>query len=489
MIMTTLAAKTESPPQSAPSSPDTNIAAASPAVEMSESEAPSEKIVQEAEGLKNEGNAYFKASQWAKAVECYSKALDLVGGKSEVFLANRSFAYLKSESFGLARLDALNAIKINPKYTKAYYRLASAHMALGKMRQAVKVFKRVCKMRPNDKAARKKLKLCEAEVMREKFEAAIETEMGKPLSETFDVESIVVEDKYEGPRLEVNDSITEDFVLQLIAWLKDRKTLHRKYCAILLLRCIEYFKAQPTLMDIEFGEGEGKDAGEAEVFNVCGDTHGQYYDVLNIFEINGMPSSSNPYLFNGDFVDRGSFSVEVILTFFALKMLHKKAFFMTRGNHETKSMNRVYGFDGEVKHKYDETIMKLFSEAFCHLPLCAVINKKVFVVHGGLFSTDGVTLDDIRKVQRNREPPDSGLMSEMLWSDPQPFMGRGPSKRGVGLSFGPDITKAFLETNGLSMVVRSHEVKDEGYLLEHDGKLVTVFSAPNYCKYSFLELK
>jgi len=103
------------------------------------------------------------------------------------------------------------------------------------------------------------------------------------------------------------------------------------------------------------------------------------------------------------------------------------------------------------------------------------------VVHGGLFSDDNVNLDDIRKVDRNKEPPDSGIMAELLWSDPQPFPGRSPSKRGVGLSFGPDVTERFLKNNNLELIVRSHEVKDEGYLVEANGKLVTVFSAPNYC--------
>jgi serine/threonine-protein phosphatase 5 len=105
----------------------------------------------------------------------------------------------------------------------------------------------------------------------------------------------------------------------------------------------------------------------------------------------------------------------------------------------------------------------------------------VIVMHGGLFQQDGVKLDDIRNISRNVGQPDSGLMSDILWSDPQPFMGRGESKRGVGQSFGPDITKAFLDDNGLELIVRSHEVREEGYLVEHDGKLITVFSAPNYC--------
>ena len=102
-------------------------------------------------------------------------------------------------------------------------------------------------------------------------------------------------------------------------------------------------------------------------------------------------------------------------------------------------------------------------------------------MHGGLFSRDDVTLDEVRKIERKREPPDEGLMSELLWSDPQPMPGRLPSKRGVGLSFGPDVTANFLKQNGLKMVVRSHEVKDEGYEVEANGQLVTVFSAPNYC--------
>ena len=103
------------------------------------------------------------------------------------------------------------------------------------------------------------------------------------------------------------------------------------------------------------------------------------------------------------------------------------------------------------------------------------------MVHGGLFSRDGVTLDDLRKIDRFHEPPDSGEFCEMLWSDPGPMPGRQPSKRGVGVAFGADVTKKFLELNNLELVVRSHEVKDEGFEVDHDGKLITVFSAPNYC--------
>jgi len=144
-------------------------------------------------------------------------------------------------------------------------------------------------------------------------------------------------------------------------------------------------------------------------------------------------------------------------------------------------MNRIYGFEGEVKAKYDDKIFTLFLEVFEWLPLAAVVGGKVFVTHGGLPTDSSVMLEDIRKIKRGMEPPERGLMSDLLWSDPQPFPGKSMSKRGVGFSFGPDIAAAFLDRNYLDLLVRSHEVKEEGYLVEHGGKTITVFSAPNYC--------
>lgn len=194
--------------------------------------------------------------------------------------------------------------------------------------------------------------------------------------------------------------------------------------------------------------------------------------------------------------------------------------FLNRGNHETDDMNKVYGFEGECKAKYNEryasdshskmalllttfSVFKLFSESFSALPLATLIGSKFLVLHGGLFSDDNVTLDDIRKVDRHaqRQPGQSGLMMEMLWTDPQTAPGRGPSKRGVGMQFGPDVTKNFCDKNGLQAIIRSHEVRMQGYEEEHDGRCITgkslcqspdlsshqfansyqVFSAPKYC--------
>jgi len=154
---------------------------------------------------------------------------------------------------------------------------------------------------------------------------------------------------------------------------------------------------------------------------------------------------------------------------------------MSRGNHESRAMNKIYGFEGEVKNKYPGVPFDLFSEVFDCLPLAFIIDDRVFVVHGGLFSEDHVKIEDLQRLDRKQEPPSSGLMSDMLWADPQVSNGRGPSKRGVGQSFGPDITNQFLAENNLEFIIRSHEVKQKGYQEEQSGKLITLFSAPNYC--------
>lgn len=212
-------------------------------------------------------------------------------------------------------------------------------------------------------------------------------------------------------------------------------------------------------------------------------TIGQFFDLLEIFRRNGHPSDTHAYLFNGDFVDRGSWSTEIALLLYAYKWLRPNGLFLNRGNHETDDMNKVYGFEGECRAKYNERVFKVFSESFSALPLATLIGEKYLVLHGGLFSDDKTTLEDIRKLNRHnqRQPGQSGLMMEMLWTDPQTEPGRGPSKRGVGLQFGPDVTKRFCENNGLEAVIRSHEVRMNGYEVEHDGRCITVFSAPKYC--------
>ncbi|ODV86685.1 hypothetical protein CANARDRAFT_27103 [[Candida] arabinofermentans NRRL YB-2248] len=146
-------------------------------------------------------------------------------------------------------------------------------------------------------------------------------------------------------------------------------------------------------------------------------------------------------------------------------------------------MNKVYGFEDECKFKYGEKIFKCFSESFNLLPYATLIGQEYLVMHGGLFSDDNVTINDIRKINRlnNKQPSRQGIEMELLWTDPQFENGRSMSKRGLGIQFGPDITKKFCDSNNLKCIIRSHEVRMNGYEIEHDGYLITVFSAPNYC--------
>lgn len=429
--------------------------------------------VQKAEELKLRANDAFKANKFSQAVELYDQAIDL-NGSNAVYWANRAFAHTKLEEYGSAVQDATKAIEIDPKYSKGYYRRGAAYLAMGKFKEALKDFQQVKRICPNDPDATRKLKECEKAVQKIRFEEAIsvgDTER-RSIADSLDYHIIEVEPQYTGARID-GDTITLDFVKQMLEDFKKQKCIHKRYALQIVLQARDLLRAVPSLVDVNVPNGCH--------FTVCGDVHGQYFDLLNIFELNGLPSEDNPYLFNGDFVDRGSFSLEVILTLFAFKCLYPTGMYLARGNHESKSMNKIYGFEGEVKSKLSDTFVELFAEVFCCLPLAHVINKKVFVVHGGLFSVDGVKLSDIKAIDRFCEPPEEGLMCEILWSDPQPQPGRGPSKRGVGLSFGGDVTKRFLEDNNLDLVVRSHEVKDEGYETMHDGKLITVFSAPNYC--------
>jgi len=441
----------------------------------------SEETLALANALKDEGNSYLAELKFAVAAQKYSEAIAL--HPTAVFFSNRAVAMIKLESYGSAIIDADSAIALDPNYIKAYYRRGSANFALGKVKEARKDFRAVVKLKPKDADAKKKLAECEKAIKAQMFADAIESEQTQPLSQQINVNDMEVESSYDGPHLEYIDTadgketvVTLDFVTHMLDRFKKQKAIHKKYIVQLLIAAVKYLSQQSTLLRIYLPT-------KSSHITVCGDTHGQFYDLCNIFETGGMPSPSNPYLFNGDFVDRGSFSLEVVVTLIAMKLAMPDGLYMLRGNHETVNMNKIYGFEGEVKHKYDKNVMSLFTEVFHWLPLAAVIQDSVFVVHGGLstYNDGAVTLDDINSIQRNREPPESGLMSDLLWSDPQPAPGKSPSRRGVGFSFGPDITANFLACNNLSLVVRSHEVKDEGYVVEHNGKCITIFSAPNYC--------
>jgi serine/threonine-protein phosphatase 5 len=445
--------------------------------------------LEEAQKLKEIGNKKFSEQRYAESEIFYTKAIDMTPLDERKLLAvlysNRAFSQLKLENFGSAITDANKALECDPSYVKAYYRRGSAHLILRSFDDAKNDFKKVVQIVPNDKESRSKFIACKKAIKQLKFAEAISFD-SKKASETVNINEMTVESDYTGPHLEEDGKVTLNFILEMIEHFKNQKNLHKKYLYTILLQAKEIFSKLQNIVKINIAENE--------LITVCGDVHGQFYDVLNIFSINGNPSPSNQYLFNGDFVDRGSFSCEVIITFLAFKVLYPEHFFMSRGNHESKALHKIYGFEGETLHKYGQDAYDIFCEIFNYLPLGHTINDKVFVIHGGLFGQDGVKLQNINAIDRNCEPPTSGLMSDILWADPQKYPGRMPSKRGVGSSFGPDVTKNFLDENGLQLVIRSHEVRQEGYEVEQNGLLITVFSAPNYCdqfgnKGAFIKLK
>ncbi|KXS13692.1 serine/threonine-protein phosphatase 2A catalytic subunit beta isoform [Gonapodya prolifera JEL478] len=213
---------------------------------------------------------------------------------------------------------------------------------------------------------------------------------------------------------------------------------------------------------------------------VCGDVHGQFHDLLELFRIGGNVPDTN-YLFMGDYVDRGYHSVETVTLLVAAKVRYPDRVTLTRGNHESRQITQVYGFYDECLRKYgNPNIWKYFTDVFDYLPLTAVIESQIFCLHGGL-SPSLDSLDQVRSIDRVQEVPHEGPMCDLLWSDPDDRAGWGISPRGAGYTFGQDVSAQFNHANGLTLVSRAHQLVMEGYQWAHDRQVVTIFSAPNYC--------
>jgi len=213
---------------------------------------------------------------------------------------------------------------------------------------------------------------------------------------------------------------------------------------------------------------------------VCGDIHGQWHDLKELFKISGYPPDTN-YLFMGDYVDRGYYSVECVTLLVCYKVRYPDRVVILRGNHESRQITQVYGFYDECLKKYgNPNVWKYYTDLFDFLPLTALIEDKIFCLHGGL-SPRIQTLDDIRAFNRFQEVPHDGLMCDLLWSDPDEKLGWSPSPRGAGYIFGPDISEKFCACNNLHHISRAHQLVMEGFNWNHDQKVITIFSAPNYC--------
>ncbi|WWD21644.1 serine/threonine-protein phosphatase 2B catalytic subunit A1 [Kwoniella shandongensis] len=242
----------------------------------------------------------------------------------------------------------------------------------------------------------------------------------------------------------------------------------------------EILRSEPNLLEVD------------APITVCGDIHGQYYDLMKLFEVGGNPAETR-YLFLGDYVDRGYFSIECVLYLWSLKMWYPDTLFLLRGNHECRHLTDYFTFKLECKHKYSETIYNACMDSFCNLPLAAIMNKQFLCIHGGL-SPELHTLDDLRSINRFREPPTQGLMCDILWADPLEDFGSEKTNetflhnhvRGCSYFFTYNAACQFLERNNLLSIIRAHEAQDAGYRMYRKTKttgfpsVMTIFSAPNY---------
>lgn len=226
---------------------------------------------------------------------------------------------------------------------------------------------------------------------------------------------------------------------------------------------------------------EGNITTVSSPVTVCGDIHGQFYDLEELFRTGGqVPDTS--YVFMGDFVDRGYYSLETFTRLLTLKVKYPDRIVLLRGNHETRQITQVYGFYDECQNKYGSAnAWRYCTTVFDLLPVAALIDGRILCVHGGL-SPDVAGLDQIRTIDRNKEIPHQGPFCDIVWSDPEQIDTWSISPRGAGWLFGRKVTQEFMQANNLELICRAHQLVQEGlkYMFDNDA-LVTVWSAPNYC--------
>ena len=218
--------------------------------------------------------------------------------------------------------------------------------------------------------------------------------------------------------------------------------------------------------------------------NIFGDIHGQFSDMIHFLEMTGLPPIQH-FLFMGDYVDRGNNSIEVCALLFAMKIMFPNNINILRGNHECPEVNSMYGFLTECESRFGSEGRNVFNkinDVLCILPLCAIVSEKIFCVHGGI-SPHLKKVNDINKINRFTTIPDGGLLCDLMWSDPNNSQNEtwGMNSRGISCTYNINAVETFLKNNKLQLICRAHQLVSEGYKFTHNNKLITVFSAPNYC--------
>lgn len=225
---------------------------------------------------------------------------------------------------------------------------------------------------------------------------------------------------------------------------------------------------------------------------ICGDIHGQFLDLLRLFDLCGYPPKSR-YLFLGDYVDRGRRGLEVINLLFALKIKYPTSIYLLRGNHESEIISKVYGFHQEIVERFNSSkLWRTLTKTFCWLPMAAIVENSIFCCHGGispsLMKPRVKSLnDEFKNIRRPFEVPREGLICDLVWADPMDQtdpaitpQGWKRSTRGCSWQFGFDIVESFLNKFNLDLIVRAHQVVEDGYEFYCNRQLLTVFTAPFY---------
>jgi diadenosine tetraphosphatase ApaH/serine/threonine PP2A family protein phosphatase len=235
----------------------------------------------------------------------------------------------------------------------------------------------------------------------------------------------------------------------------------------------EVFKRQSSLIEVD------------PPITVVGDMHGQYSDLLRIFHNSGFPDVTN-YVFLGDYVDRGRQSLETIALLFCYKVKHPDTFFLLRGNHETEMINNAMGFRAEIDRRYPSTLLwTSFNDAFRWLPSAVLIGGRILGMHGGISPALG-SIDQLRHLTRPLEPlrpnPNAPFLElDLLWSDPDPWTaGWNDNTRGASYTFGTDVVYDVCRRLDIDMIIRAHQVVQDGYEFFANRRLITLFSAPHY---------
>jgi serine/threonine-protein phosphatase 5 len=371
------------------------------------------------------------------------------------------------------------------------------------------------KLRP-DAAVRERLERARASLRQQSMQASLSSYADSPMDGTdisitdvpptaagraaaaIDYLATVVPESYRGPKLDAapvgqveQTHVDRQFVLDLIDWFRGENTLHRRYALQLLLAVNKVLGDLPTCVTYDATRPGMKVA-------IVGDTHGQYYDLVHIFQEHGMPSDDNDvgYVFLGDYVDRGPCAIEIVLVCVAMKLAWPDRVALIRGNHEARDQNVLFGFQNQTVMAYDDAMFELFETVFESMQLAVLLDRgeeRCFCAHGGIPVVPSRTwsVEELNhaSVDRKRAPPtdeDTSPMHSLLWQDPFPGADFAPSKRGCGTQVGFNRANEWMEANNISRVFRGHEIEMAGYKLHWPNLLsprqyITVFSAPDYC--------